>query len=452
MPLCHLIASLALLSALSLPTMVAYAQAVSTQEVSTSASAAGIPASDAALDARLDRLLRQTPLIDGHNDLPWALRENYGEQSLNVNLNANTALLSKPLQTDIPRLRAGHVGAQFWSLWIPVDTPDAAAIQTTIEQIDLVKSIVARHPQALQLATSSAEIRRIHAAGRIASLLGMEGGHQINDSMAALRQMYDLGVRYMTLTHTSNTRWADSATDNPQHNGLTPFGKAVVHEMNRLGMMVDLSHVSEQTMNAVLDVTRAPVMFSHSSARALNDHPRNVSDAVLRRVAANDGVVMVNFYPGYISEARNRWLADRAAEQTRYNSPPYQGLYIGQPERAAQALKAWEAAHPKPAVSASMLADHADHIRKVAGVAHVGLGSDFDGVEDLPDGINGVDGFPVLLKELMRRGWSDSDIRALAGENLLRVMAANEATARAMAKELPSTATLKALDSPPPHH
>ena len=413
---------------------------------------AGAPATDVALEARLDRLLQQTPLIDGHNDLAWALRENYGEQALSVDLDANTGKLAKALQTDIPRLRAGHVGAQFWSVWIPVDIQGPAAVQTTVEQIDLVKSIVARHPEALQLATTSADIRRIHAAGRIASLLGMEGGHQINESMAALRQMYDLGVRYMTLTHTTNTRWADSATDNPLHHGLTPFGKAVVHEMNRLGMLVDISHVSEETMNAVLDVTRAPVIFSHSSARALNDHPRNVSDAVLRRVATNGGVVMVNFYPGYVSDARKRWLADRAAEQTRNNAPPYDGLYIGQPERAAQALKAWEAAHPKPSVPVSLLADHVEHIRTLAGIAHVGLGADMDGVEDLPEGMSGVDGFPLLLKELMRRGWSDADIRALAGENLLRVMAANETVAHTLGKELPSTATLQALDSAPLHH
>lgn len=408
------------------------------------------PTTDAALDARLDRVLRQTPLIDGHNDLAWALRENFGPRALTVDLESNTSRLEKPLQTDLPRLKAGHVGAQFWSVWIPVDIQGPAAVQTTIEQIDLVKSLVGRYPDALQLATSSADIRRIHAAGKIASLMGMEGGHQINESMSALRQMYALGVRYMTLTHSSNTRWADSATDNPQHHGLTAFGRAVVHEMNRLGMMVDLSHVSEETMNAALDVTRAPVIFSHSSARALDDHPRDVSDAILRRVAANGGVVMVNFYPGYISEAYNHWLADRAAEQARYNSPPYNGLYIGQPERAAQALKAWDSAHPKPAVPVSLVADHVDHIRKVAGIGHVGIGADMDGVDDLPTGMTGVDAYPLLLKELMRRGWSDADIRALAGENLLRVMAANEAVARAMSGEPPSTATLEALDAAAP--
>ncbi len=410
------------------------------------------PAGDADLDKRVDRLMRLTPLIDGHNDLPWALRQGYGAGALDVDLNASTAKLKVPLQTDIPRLRAGRVGGQFWSVWVPVDIQGPEAVQTTIEQIDLVKSLAARYPAALEIALSSADIRRIHKAGRIASLIGIEGGHQINESLSALRQMYALGARYMTLTHTRNTRWADAATDNPDHHGLTPFGKAVVHEMNRLGMLVDISHVSAETMHSVLDATRAPVIFSHSSARSITDHPRNVPDDVLTRVAQNGGVVMVNFYPGYVSNARNQWLADEAAEQTRYSSPPYAGLYIGQPERAKAAMQAWHAAHPKPTVSVADVADHIDHIRKVAGIEHIGLGSDIDGVEDLPEPMTGADGYPLLLKELMRRGWSDQDIRAIAGENLLRVMAANEALARSMSAELPSTATIAALDKPAAHN
>jgi membrane dipeptidase len=420
---------------------------------------AATPVADSDLDKRIDRLLRLTPLIDGHNDLPWALREGYGAGALDVNLNLSTAALKAPLNaelpplhTDIPRLRAGHVGAQFWSVWIPVDVKGPEAIQTTIEQIDLVKSLAARYPASFELALSSADIRRIHKAGRIASLIGIEGGHQINESLPGLRQMYALGARYMTLTHTTNTRWADSATDNPQHHGLTPFGKAVVHEMNRLGMLVDISHVSEETMLSVLDATRSPVIFSHSSARAITEHPRNVSDAVLRRVRQNGGVVMVNFYTGYVSNARNRWVADRAAEQTRYSAPPYAGLYIGQPERAKAAMQAWDEAHPKPRVSVTDIADHIEHIRDIAGIDHVGLGSDFDGVEDLPEPITGVDGFTVLLRELLRRGWSDADIRALAGENLLRVLAANEAVAVTLKSELPSTATIAALDAPAATH
>jgi len=238
--------------------------------------------------------------------------------------------------------------------------------------------------------------------------------------------MYDAGARYMTLTHTVNNAWADSATDAPVHHGLTPFGIEVVREMNRLGMLVDLSHVSPETMQAALAVTEAPVIFSHSSARALVDHPRNVPDDILRSVAANGGVVMVNFAPGYVSGARNHWDADQAAERTRFNSPPYIGLYIGQPERAKAALAAWEQTHPRPVTTLVQVADHIDHIKQVAGVDHVGLGSDFDGIEDAPVGLEGVDRYPALLEELMRRGWTDSDIAKLAGENLLRVMAAAE--------------------------
>jgi membrane dipeptidase len=257
-------------------------------------------------------------------------------------------------------------------------------------------------------------------------MIGIEGGHQINNSLAALRQMYDAGARYMTLTHTLNTAWADSATDAPAHHGLTPFGKEVVREMNRLGMLVDLSHVSSETMRAALAVSEAPVIFSHSSARALDDHPRNVPDDILRLLAANGGVVMVNFAPGYVSDARNRWDADRAAEEARFNSPPYVGLYIGQPERAKAALAEWEQNHPRPVTTLSQVADHIDHIRAVAGADHVGLGSDFDGIEDAPLGLEGVDKYPALLGELMRRGWTDADIGRLAGENVLRVMAAAE--------------------------
>jgi len=266
-------------------------------------------------------------------------------------------------------------------------------------------------------------------------LIGIEGGHQINNSLAVLRQMYDAGARYMTLTHTLNTAWADSATDTPVHHGLTPFGIEVVREMNRLGMLVDLSHVSPETMKAALAASAAPVIFSHSSARALVDHPRNVPDDILRTLAVNDGVVMVNFAPGYVSDARNHWDADQAAEKTRFDSPPYVGLYIGQPERAKAALAAWEATHPRPVTTLSQVADHIDHIRQVAGVDHVGLGSDFDGIEDAPVGLEGVDRYPALLEELMRRGWTDSDIAKLAGENLLRVMAANEQVAARLRAE-----------------
>jgi membrane dipeptidase len=380
---------------------------------------------------RVDQVLLQTPLIDGHNDLPWEIRERFKSDVAAVNLASDTRHFpleagQAALMTDIPRLRAGHVGAQFWSVWIPVSAQGFEAVQMTLEQIDLVKRMSAQYPADFAMAYSAADIRRIHKSRKIASLIGIEGGHQINNSLAVLRQMYDAGARYMTLTHSSNTSWADSATDAPAHHGLTPFGVEVVREMNRIGMLVDLSHVSPDTMKAALAATQAPIIFSHSSARALVDHPRNVPDDVLRAVAANGGVVMVNFAPPYVSSDRNRWEADHAAERTRFDSPPFAGLYIGQPERAKAALTAWEAQHPMPVTTLAQVADHVEHIRRVAGVDHVGLGSDFDGIPDAPVGLEGVDRYPALLEELMRRGWSDSDIAKLAGENLLRTLAAAE--------------------------
>src|SRR5882762_2113480 len=380
---------------------------------------------------RVDQVLLRTPLIDGHNDLPWEIRDRFKSDLAAVDLRFDTAHLPFPdgesaLMTDIPRLRAGDVGGQFWSVWIPSEMKGYQAVQVTLEQIDLVKRMAARYPADLEMAYTAADVRRIHQARKVASMIGIEGGHQINNSLAVLRKLYDAGARYMTLTHTVNNAWADSATDATVHHGLTPFGVEVVREMNRLGMLVDLSHVSPETMKAALAVSEAPVIFSHSSARALVDHPRNVPDDILRSVAANGGVVMVNFAPGYVSDARNHWDADHAAERTRFNSPPYIGLYIGQPERAKAALTAWEQTHPRPATTLVQVADHIDHIRQTAGVDHVGLGSDFDGIEDAPVGLEGVDRYPALLEELMRRGWTDSDIAKLAGENLLRTMAAAE--------------------------
>ncbi len=405
-------------------------------------------ATDAALLARVEHVLAKTPLIDGHNDLPWEIRTREG----GVDLNVDHANMPRPadapadwvgLMTDIPRLRAGHVGAQFWSVWIPATTTGPEAIKTTIEQIDIVHNMAAQYPQAFQMAYTADDIVRIHKAGRVASLIGIEGGHQIDNSMAALRQMYFLGARYMTLTHSSNTDWADSATANPVHNGLTGFGRAVVGEMNRLGMIVDLSHVSAKTMKDALAASRSPVMFSHSGARGLIDHPRDVPDDVLRLVAQNHGIVMVNFYPGYISQARARWDADHAAEATRYNSPPYVGLYIGQPERAAAAMADWERLHPAPIVALADVADHLDYIRKIAGIESVGLGSDFDGIPVVPNGLEGVDKYPALLVELARRGWTDAELAAVAGGNMLRVIRANEAVARKLqASETPSEAKI----------
>ncbi len=417
-----------------------------------STAAADQAPSKEALSARIERVLDATPLIDGHNDLPWEIRDRFNNDLGKFDLGSDTSKLplregGVALMTDIPRLRKGHVGAQFWSVWIPVEIKGADAVQMTVEQIDLVKAMAARYPADLAMAYTAQDIRRLHTAGRIASLIGVEGGHQINNSLAVLRQYYDLGARYMTLAHISNTAWADSATDAPAHHGLTPFGKEVVREMNRLGMMVDLSHVSAETMRAALEVSEAPVIFSHSSARALVDHPRNVPDDVLQSVARNGGIVMVNFTPQYDSEARRLWEADRAAEQARFSSPPFAGLFIGQPERAKAALAAWEKAHPEPPVTITDVADHVEHIRKIAGVEHVGIGSDFDGLPEPPIGLEGVDKFPALLAELARRGWSDADLAKLAGGNLLRVMAQTETVGiRLRAMRPPSMATIEQLD------
>ena len=408
-------------------------------------------AADTDYAARVQRVLKQTPLSDGHNDLPWEIRERVQSQLAKVDLKSDTSKLTPPpegapLMTDIVRLHAGQVGGQFWSVWVPVNIKGYEAVQTTLEQIDLVKRMAARYPADLEMALTMADVRRIHRAGRIACLMGIEGGHQINNSLAVLRQMYDLGVRYMTLTHVLNIDWADAATEAPLHHGLTPFGVEVVHEMNRLGMLVDLSHVSPETMKAALAATAAPVIFSHSSARALVDHPRDVPDDVLALVARNGGVVMVNFAPPYVSTAVNEWQAARFAELARYSSPPYGGIYIGQPDRAKAALAQWEKEHPKPVATLEQVADHIEHIRKIAGVDHIGLGSDFDGIPEAPRGLEAVDRYPALLAELMRRGWSDADVAKVAGENVLRVMAESERVARQLqTNKLASEATL-----PPP--
>lgn len=384
---------------------------------------AAAPAAAQDVAARVARVLKATPLVDGHNDWPEALRENDGDARWTLDLRRGMDQRAGAYNTDIARLRAGRVGGQFWSVWVDPKLPGPEQVKQTLEQIDLVHAIVARYPGDFALARTAADVRRIHAGGRIASLIGVEGGGQIDGSLAVLRAYRDLGAAYLTLTHVLTLPWADSATDDPKHDGLTPFGETVVRELNRLGMLVDLSHVSEGTMRDAIRVSRAPVIFSHSNARALNDHPRNVSDAVLRLVRANGGVVMVNFARVYVSDAYRRWSADRSAETTRLNAPPYGGLYVGQPGKAAAATAEWDGAHPAPRVTLSDVADHIDHVAKVAGVDHVGIGSDFDGVGNaLPVGLGGVDTYPALLAELMRRGWSDTDVAKVAGGNVLRVM------------------------------
>lgn len=404
---------------------------------------------------RVKRVLAQTPLIDGHNDLPWEIRTRFRGDLSAIDLEKSTASLpappnEPPLMTDIPRLQAGGVGGQFWSVWVDPAITGAQVVQVTLEQIDLVKSMCARYPE-LGMAQTATDVIRLHREHRIACLIGVEGGHQINNSLSVLRAYYDAGARYMTLTHSNNTDWADSATDAPRNHGLSPAGETVVREMNRIGMLVDLSHVSEETMRAALRVTRAPVIYSHSSARALTDHPRDVPDDVLRLVARNGGVVMVNFHPGYVSEARRRWDADYAAERARVNSPPFGGLYIGQPERATQALAEWQRAHPKPRVTLADVAAHIQHIHDVAGADHVGLGSDFDGIPEAPEGLDAVDKYPALLEELAHHGWSDAELGKLAGGNVLRVLAQAQAVSERLRGEQPASAALAASPASSAH-
>ena len=380
---------------------------------------------------RLERILARTPLVDGHNDWPWALREQYGAGASTLDLLADARRLDAPLHTDIPRLREGRVGAQFWSVWIPPSITGGMAVKETLTQIDHVHTIVRRYPDVFERADSAADIRRIHAAGRIASLIGVEGGNQIDNSLAALRMYHALGARYLTLTHARTTEWADSATDEARHGGLDDFGRAVVRELNRLGMMVDLSHVSDATVRDALNTTRAPAIFSHSCARAINAHPRNVSDELLAMVTRNGGLVMISFVADHVSHAMWRWVDDRAAELARLRDDHLDPAS----QAVGRELAKWEAANPCPRPSIMHVADHVEHVRRVAGIDHVGLGSDFDGTPYLPEGLDGVEAYPGLFAELLARDWSDGDLAKLAGENLLRVMSACEDVARSMAAE-----------------
>jgi membrane dipeptidase len=372
------------------------------------------------------RLLAEVPLIDGHNDLPWAIRMRFGSRFAGFDLN-DTATLDPPLATDLRRLRAGGVGGVFWSVWVPTELGKDEAVRTVLEQIDLVHRMAAAYPDELEIALGSADVRRIHAAGRIASLIGAEGGHCIADSPAVLRMLYAAGARYLTLTHWEGTAWADAATAAPKHDGLTDFGAALVREMNRLGMLVDLSHVSAAAMHDALDATRAPVIFSHSCAAALNPHPRNVPDDVLRRLPANGGLVMVNFGSYFIDPRVTERVAAGDAEEARLKS-----LHPGDPAAVTAGIDRWYAANPMPKVTIAQLADHIGHIRQVAGIDHVGLGSDFDGLSSLPEGLEDVSGYPTLLAELARRGYSRDDLARVAGLNVLRVMAEAERVAAAL--------------------
>lgn len=367
--------------------------------------------------ATVRQLLREVPLIDGHNDVPWEYRKFSNDFSA-VDLRHDTSKLKSPWATDIPRLRAGEVGGQFWSVYVPAKLPGADAVQAVLEQIDVVHWMCARYPDTFELALTAGDIERIHRKGKIASLIGMEGGHSINNSLATLRMTYKLGARYMTLTHTKNTDWADAAGDEPKCHGLTPFGVEVVHEMNRLGMLVDLSHVTDETMRAAIKASKAPVIFSHSSAAALCNHPRNVPDDVLRLVATNGGVVMVCFVPGYLTENDRVDFVAGEAEKERL-----QKLYPNEADKVDAAMTEWRRSRRRSRTATlSDVADHIDHIRKVAGIDYIGIGSDFDGFNGPPVGLEDVSKYPALLVELLRRGYTKNEVKKVAGLNLLRAM------------------------------
>ncbi|MGH6706324.1 MAG: dipeptidase [Sphingomicrobium sp.] len=387
--------------------------------------------------ARIDRILKATPLIDGHNDLPWELRQNHDSRV--DGLESGSAAREKPLMTDMARLRAGRVGGQLWSVYISGTHTGDEAIRITLEQIDTARRLVEAYPRHLEMAESSDDMIRIHKAGRIGSMLGMEGGRQIGGSMAALRQFHELGVRYMTLTHNQTTEWADAATDEPRHEGLSGFGFKVVGEMNRLGMLVDLSHVSAATALDAIYASRAPVIFSHSDAHALNPHPRNVPDEVLRKLSGNGGVMMVTFVPGFLSPEVWQWSRERSAQEARLKS-----IYSFSKARQDEGLKQWDAANPIPPTAISNVADHIEHVARVAGHDHVGLGGDLDGIDHTVPGLGSVDGYPLLFAELIRRGWSDANLAKLAGGNILRAMRRAEAVAASM-KDMPP-----AMDKLPP--
>jgi membrane dipeptidase len=399
------------------------------------------PSSNAQQDlaARAKAIHAQVPLIDGHNDYPWALREiDPGRDFAKADITKS----APTLMTDIPRLRTGGVGGQFWSVYVPSTMPGSTAVTATLEQIEVVHRMTRKWPEVFELALTAEDLERSFRRGRIASLIGMEGGHSIDNSLATLRMMYALGARYMTLTHNNHTPWADSAAQAPVHGGLTRFGEEVVREMNWLGMIVDLSHVSPETMEDALRVSAAPVIFSHSSARAVTDVPRNVPDAVLQQLPKNGGVVMITFVPGFISNDVVAYDKRLGAERDR--------LRAAMPNDDAgqrAAVATWQAANPEPRATLAQVADHIDHVRKVAGIDHLGLGSDFDGITSVPVGLEDVSKYPALTIELLRRGYSDDDVKKVLGLNVLRVIRQVERVAAELqGKRGPSTATLQGLD------
>jgi len=393
-------------------------------------------------EAVAEAALEAAPVWDGHNDVPEQLRDRYRNMLADFDFTDTTDVpaaegSSPQMHTDLPRLRQGKLGAQFWSVYVSANLPDPEATVAVMEQIDVMKRLIDRYPDDLALALTADDVERAMQAGKIGSLLGMEGGNALSGSLAVLRQFYDLGARYLTLTHSKTLAWADSATDAPAHDGLTEFGEQVVREMQRIGMLVDLSHTSEATMLDTLDVAQesgggAPIIFSHSGARTINGHARNVPDSVLARLPQNGGIVMIVGLPGYLSEAVRQRAADRAAEQARLAS-----LWQGQPDQVQAGMTEWDAAHPEVLAHVSDMADHVDHIRQVAGIDHIGLGGDYDGMATGPVGMEDVTGYPALFVELARRGYSQEDLEKIANRNMMRVLRAAEAYAAAHASDPP---------------
>ena len=394
-------------------------------------------AQDANPEAVAMAALEAAPVFDGHNDVPIQLRSRFDNTINDFDFvdTIGTGLehpQGRDMHTDLVRLKRGMVGAQYWSVYVPASLEEPEAVVMTMEQIDVTKRLIAAYPETLQLSLTSADVEEALGEGRIASLLGMEGGHSIGSSLAVLRQMYDLGARYMTLTHSANTPWADSATDEPEHDGLTDFGRDVVREMNRIGMIVDLSHVSEATMHDVLDVATAPVIFSHSGARAINGHARNVPDSVLQRLSGNGGIVMVVGLPGFLNEDARQWYANRESEKKRLET-----LWQGQPDQVEALLAKWDAMNPLPLATIADMADHIDHIRDVAGVDAIGIGGDYDGMTTGPVGMEDVAGYPALFVELATRGYSQDDLEKISMRNALRVLKQAEQVAAAQSGEAP---------------
>ena len=404
--------------------------------------AAGQNAADSALLDRAHKLLKDVPLIDGHNDLPWAMRENAGYDFDKLDIK----LPQPKLMTDIPKLRQGGLGGQFWSVYVPATLQGEHAVSATLEQIDCVYTLVKRYPETFAIARTADDVERLFKQGKIASMIGMEGGHSIDNSLATLRMFAKLGAGYMTLTHTLNTPWADSANDTPQHNGLTKFGEAVVREMNWLGMLVDLSHVSPDTMQAALRVSEAPVIFSHSSARALVDVPRDVPDAILQQLPKNGGVIMITFVPGFDS-------TEVAAHSKRESEQEKQlkAQFANDENAVKDGVKKWNEANPAPRATVAQVADHIDHVKKIAGIDHIGLGGDFDGITSVVLGLEDTSKYPVLIAELLKRGYSDGDVKKILSGNILRVMReAEKVSKRLQASRGPNHATLEQLDGPQP--